>query len=246
MRYQQKGCLTTGCEKCGLCLAPKEKKLIRPTHTVSTDALATLGNIIDETAGRDAIHLAVEPAVAVEKLYPGQHVGFVEGGVGIKGEHIGIVDPFLDGFVAPGQMFWLVIYPRTITSLRHVWEHPSIPSSLPSPQSIEEETIRLSTLAINTPMSSLTPKITNIDKEKSEKWLRDFTSDWGCYGYGDEDDEEDGFKVLMRSLNSYGGDDYLTIIGYDAYGGIPSEFWDHVEIYTGEKFNRATYFSCSC
>lgn len=27
------------------------------THTVATDALATLGTIIDEAAGRDAIHL---------------------------------------------------------------------------------------------------------------------------------------------------------------------------------------------
>ena len=43
--------------------------MVKQTHTVATDALATLGTIIDETAGRDAIHLAVEPAVAVEKLY---------------------------------------------------------------------------------------------------------------------------------------------------------------------------------
>jgi len=48
-------------------------------RSVSTDALATLGTIIDDTAGRDAIHLAVEPIIAGEKLYPGQDVGISEG-----------------------------------------------------------------------------------------------------------------------------------------------------------------------
>lgn len=95
--------------------------MTKQTHTVATDALATLGTIIDASAGRDAIHLAVEPVIAVEKLFPGQHVGFVEGGVGTSSKPVGIVDPFITGFVAPGQHFWLVVYPRTITSLRHVW-----------------------------------------------------------------------------------------------------------------------------
>jgi hypothetical protein len=53
-------------------------------RTVATDALATLGTIIDETAGRDAIHLAVEPVVAAHNLSPGQHVGlFPDGTAGI-------------------------------------------------------------------------------------------------------------------------------------------------------------------
>jgi hypothetical protein len=37
---------------------------------VATDALATLGTIIDKTAARDAIHLAVEPVVAAHTLRP--------------------------------------------------------------------------------------------------------------------------------------------------------------------------------
>lgn len=35
-------------------------------RSVSTDALETLGTIIDDRAGRDAIHLAVEPVHAGE------------------------------------------------------------------------------------------------------------------------------------------------------------------------------------
>ncbi len=131
--------------------------MVVQTHTVATDALATLGTIIDEFAGRDAIHLAVEPVIAAEKLYPGQHVGFVDGGVGTKGDHIGVVDPFLEGFVAPGQRFWLVVYPRTITSLRHVWEHPAF--------------------------SGVSEPAVVTDKAHSEQWLRDFIARSDCPPY---------------------------------------------------------------
>jgi hypothetical protein len=100
-------------------------------HTVTTDALKTLGTIIDADAGRDAIHLAVEPVIADEFLRAGDHVGFRENGrVGkTYGSDVGIVDPFLTKPVQTGQRFWLVVYPRQITSLRHVWEHPGFPAS---------------------------------------------------------------------------------------------------------------------
>ncbi len=93
-------------------------------RSVSTDALETLGTIIPEGSGRDAIHLAVEPAVAAEDLTPGQDVGFVDGGFGPCDKPLGIVDPFIKGTVRKGQRFWFVLYPRKITSLRHVWSHP--------------------------------------------------------------------------------------------------------------------------
>lgn len=88
---------------------------------VSTDALETLGTIIDENEKRDAIHLAVIPVKAQEKLFPGQDVGKD----GTIKDPVGIVDPFLKSPVFTDQWFWLVIYPRQINSLRHVWSHPS-------------------------------------------------------------------------------------------------------------------------
>ena len=97
-----------------------------PTHadkrSVATDALETLGTIIDDTQKRDAIHLAVEPIVSVDDwLKPGDHVGLVEGGASANAKKfIGIVDPFLNEPVARGEWFWLVVYPRVINSLRHV------------------------------------------------------------------------------------------------------------------------------
>lgn len=102
-------------------------------RSVHTDALATLGTIIDETAARDAIHLGVLPVIAGENLLPGEHlflfVGKAYKDVGAANvQLVGIVDPFLNEPVARGERFWLIVYPRTITSLRHVWEHPHFPS----------------------------------------------------------------------------------------------------------------------
>lgn len=105
----------------------------RSTHT---DALATLGTIIKEGEKRDAIHLGVDPAIAACQLFPGMHVGFASDGKATRSTRenpeikpVGIVDPFLKAPVAPGQRFWLIVYPRQITSLRHVWEHPDFPES---------------------------------------------------------------------------------------------------------------------
>jgi hypothetical protein len=94
---------------------------------VSTDALETLGQLIDDTQKRDAIHLAVEPTIAGERLFPGQSVGIVDGKATARAEPLGIVDPFLTKPVFPDQRFWLVLFPRMVTSLRHVWSHPAFP-----------------------------------------------------------------------------------------------------------------------
>jgi len=101
-------------------------------HTVHTDALDTLGSIIGPDEARDAIHLAVEPVEAGQTLLPGNHVKFNEMGEAIAaelGKGVGIVDPFLTGVIGKGERFWLVVYPRQISSLRHVWEHPDFPAS---------------------------------------------------------------------------------------------------------------------
>lgn len=88
-----------------------------------------LGQLVpDGERRRDAIHVALAPVMAAERLAPGQHVGLVEAGnvelAGPCSVNIGIVDPFLTADVEPGQRFWLCLYPGTITGLRHVWTHP--------------------------------------------------------------------------------------------------------------------------
>jgi hypothetical protein len=96
-------------------------------RTPHTDALDTLGTVLRPDAKRDAIHLAVEPIVAGMDMQPGTHV-FLDGNVAYivgtetTNKPIGIVDPFLEDRVAGGEMFWLFLYPGSITTLRHVWE----------------------------------------------------------------------------------------------------------------------------
>ena len=98
-------------------------------RTVHTDALDILGRVIteDDQIGRDAIHLAVEPVVAGQTLHAGMEVGRrADGTFGYSNitKTLGIVDPFIRDVIQIGEKFLLVIYPRQITTLRHVWEHP--------------------------------------------------------------------------------------------------------------------------
>jgi hypothetical protein len=65
-----------------------------------------LGKIIEGEAYRDAVHIAVAPAVAGESLRPGERIGFVGSDTGVAwrqagcdmhgAKAVGIVDPFLD------------------------------------------------------------------------------------------------------------------------------------------------------
>ncbi len=90
----------------------------------------TLGKLITGNEQRDAIHIAVAPVIATERLSPGQHIKF-SNGVDITYvcadivNAIGIVDPFLTGTVNKGDHFWMFLFPQTITSLRHDWTHPA-------------------------------------------------------------------------------------------------------------------------
>lgn len=92
-----------------------------------------VGKLLDGTEGRDAIHFALAPVMARHDLMPGDDVGlFPDGSCGYSGEHIGIVDPFLQNEVLQGELFWLFLYPGTITNLRHVWEHPAFKTKIPN------------------------------------------------------------------------------------------------------------------
>jgi hypothetical protein len=85
-----------------------------------------LGQLITDQQQRDAIHIAVAPVIAAEAMEPGQHIQLDADGKACSGKKpIGIVDPFLKKDVMPGEHFWLFMYPKTVTNLRHEWSHPA-------------------------------------------------------------------------------------------------------------------------
>ena len=216
-------------------------------HSVHTDALETLGTLIDEHQGRDAIHLAVEPVVAGEQLFAGAHVGILEiegqltafhanplGKHGVKIKHVGVVDPFLETAVEEGQRFWLVVYPRVITSLRHVWTHPDFPN-----------------LA-----QDLGP--TEGQKAASKAWIEAYAEELSEEA-GSDDDYSYGSPVSYDDLmthaetwchdNKWGGD-HLSKGGTLEGVGTKPEFWDHFKVLTGKEpigtEKKPNFFSCSC
>lgn len=96
-----------------------------------------IGKLHDKPYGRDAIHIAVIQVVAAEELKPGDHVCLTKNSgtpPTVKAwysdedlEPIGIVDPFIskDAIIYKGTIFFLFLYPKTVTSLRHHWTHPA-------------------------------------------------------------------------------------------------------------------------
>lgn len=101
-----------------------------------------IGHPITTPQSRDAIHIAVIPAVAATNLKPGAHVGVrdwtrsagqTEPVVGKCDKPLGIVDPYLKSPLKRGERFWLHLYPYTIQSLRHHWIHKDLPEELSMP-----------------------------------------------------------------------------------------------------------------
>lgn len=228
---------SSGCGSCRLCMgwmttnpeSPFRTNMATPTPDTGTlpgTALETLGFTFDADLGRDAIHLATIASVSDERLFAGQHVGLTKDGkVSAKVEKlIGIVDPFLANGVFPGQRFWLVLYPRTITGLRHVWTHPAFEDS----------------------PAKATPAPPKRDVAASEDWLRNFIGASDCPSYDVvmntiKEDWDDG--VISGSMDGK----YLYFGGREAHGEIPPEFWEHVEVVLGHPPRaKPSYFSCSC
>jgi len=189
-------------------------------RSVSTDALETLGTIIDKTQKRDAIHLAVEPVKAGERLLPGDHIT-VKDGIATStnpGAGLGIVDPFLEAPVLKNQYFWFVMYPRKVKSLRHVWTHPAFPDE---------------------PMVAAAPTPVLSERSKAERWIRDYAEGLNV-GYVD---------LLQGAQEFLDHGEYLVRGGLLEGISTSSEFWQHFETVTGRKVDedqRENFFSCSC
>lgn len=181
-----------------------------------------LGKLIDNNAVRDAVHFALAPVVAACQLWAGVHIGLDnEGKACIDAKKIGIVDPFFQGFIEPGERFYMILYPNTVKGMRHEWRHPSFPEDI----SVEKSELWLRQYIEFADCPSYEDIITAIKGEDMG-----YDSDYYSSAY---------------ELNN----DYFHFNGRDAHGDIPDEFWDHIEIVTGIKvssWERPGQWSCSC
>lgn len=174
--------------------------------------------LLDETAQRDAIHVALAPVVAAHILSPGEHVGFIDdddrgrrvGRVG--GDKLGIVDPYLTANVMPGQRFWLFLYPQTVTSLRHDWTHPAFTTAEPTTLEADSRTWIESFAA---------------ELDQTYNRLMDAARTW-----------------IVTADYTYDNSERYKDVDYAKW----PIFWKHYEIVTGTKVNDhdATIFTCSC
>lgn len=193
-----------------------------------TPQLGKLLRAEDDTK-RDAVHFALAPVVAGEKVYPGQHVGVgsTPGGVGVysrSDEKIGIIDPFLGGPVYPGEYCWLLLYPNTVTSIRHEWTHPSFDSVEPSPD-------------LGPPKEALVALAKN--------WMENFAEECSL-------SYDDVMKILSAGAadSSYFWTEHGTEDARDAAYAPENrdQFWKHYTTITGvtPEDPGCVPFNCSC
>ena len=170
-----------------------------------------------------AIHIAVCPVVAVERLWPGQHIGFssvTDKSVTTNcSERIGIVDPFLREPVFPGAQFFMFLYPNTITSLRHEWTHPAFGAVAPLPLTISHDD--------------------HIDKSKA--WI---ASHANLLGLTDD-------ALMSDAQNWLDTGDHRVQHGSENWRNnfSSSEFWHHYEVVTGKSVpedSAQSFYCCTC
>ncbi len=175
-----------------------------------------VGVLIDDTAQRDAIHIAVAPLKAGQVLQPGQRIGLINGD-GVRESAavpaIGIVDPFLREPVLIGQTFWLFLFPGTITSLRHAWTHPAFVQQMRE----QDSTAVLSSIAAKIGCSE-----------------RDLLIRLDLYAKGSSADDDS----IHEGLNSL-QDEMLINLMWSAYEAVRGKTVE-------PEIKSSTYFSCAC
>lgn len=194
-----------------------------------TIAQDTVGHILTSIQGRDAIHVPVLSVLAQVRLSPGEDVG----ADGTRNDPIGIVDPFLTKRVEPGEIFWLFIYPRTISTLRHVWDHPKVSSEFGV---IKSNNGKL-------PIKEVNP-YTNLPYTREQELALD-----SIKNYSDEIGIDDPHTLIQAGLEYIESGEYLCLGGL--LEGLSTEyhFWDNLSVLVGKEIkndNRGNFFTCSC
>ena len=192
-----------------------------------------IGKLLPESGiVRDAIHIAVAPVQAATQLQPGQHIGFLNDrettlvGHGAHVKCIGIVDPYIKRPVAQGEWFYMFLYPNTITSLSHAWEHPDF---------------------MQNEFNKVLDRMDGVPE--AMEYMEKFASE--CTGYDYEDNETHATVDMILE----GADEYLRTGEYLSKGGMfegivaDETFWRHYETIRRVQVpedQKTSFFSCSC
>lgn len=202
------------------------------------ETLENMGKILEKDMSRDAVHIAVVPVLANEQMHPGEHIGLLPNGYASTHpsvNKIGIVDPYLRDMVRQDQRFFMMLYPGSITSLKHQWTHPAFPE------------LNYDGGEYSRPVKPAADKATLDASRKlaAEDWLRLFCATADCPGYKEVIDKA---MEIADGHNDAWDPDYMHFDDMDAHGAIPDEFWDNIEVIVGHPIRgkRPKYFSCSC
>lgn len=185
---------------------------------MTRDALETLGTIIDPNEGRDAVHVAVISCRAPAILYPGEAV--TRYGTPVRrsgGKAVGVVDPFLtQKAVQVGEGFWIMLYPRTITGLQHVWSHPDFDvEDAPPPEN---------------------------DTDLSERWLQDFAEQHG----EDMLTMIAAARRFVGTGERFYGDDSSKFEGYSVPPEFWDHYERFTGFKRPDREQGTDFFACSC
>jgi uncharacterized protein (TIGR02996 family) len=234
-----------------------------------SEAQQTIGTVLDSNAKRDAIHFAVAPVIAGEDLLPGQHVGLwdqkrqIAGSLSEREALLGIVDPFLQDVVNKGERFWLMLYPNTITSLRHEWVHPAFGPTV----EVESEPMPSSGTIQNDREAFLAA----LDAKPNDEALYGIYADW----LEERDEIEEAKRIrstpksrqMIRQIAEECGETYEWLMeaaqdyqengttmcfgtddGPQMFRVMADKFWLHYHTVTGKHVNNNEdyYFRCAC
>lgn len=186
------------------------------------EVLKRIGTIHQMDVPRDAVHIAVAPCIAAEKLNPGDRVTFAHKGdartvrkyvekMDCKSPDfltpIGIVDPYLNYPVNKGDRFYVFLMPGSINHLRHEWSHAEFSAQMA--------------------------------KSPSEEWMRRYAEEMGL-----------SYERMLEAGEEYLDHDEYVIDGGRYEGvSVPDEYWEHFSVLTGRGVpadQRGSFYSCSC
>jgi hypothetical protein len=179
----------------------------------------------EPSAKRDAIHFAVAPVKSADRFLPGEHVGLNDKGEAAQVDNpIGIIDPFLKKAVEPGEFVWIMLYPKTVTNLRHDWSHPAF--------------------------EQCEAHLAQKEKEASIEWLKIYARDNCPYDVESSEttaDPDYPYKQFMANINSgsifYNGSDLHGAKELDR----PDELFHHLSIVLGRTVTADGFvYNCSC